>query len=293
MHPLTTTITPAVRRVAAADRLDRLRDAYAGQSGVVVTCGPSLATFDPERLRRALHGRVVFAVKQAIDVVGDEADFLCFNTYNVSRYRVPSPSTLRVFSAEPSGKVPQLNRHDLRLPFAPHSGQLADSLVARQDFDEHLLHRTPIRPWGPGILHEVVFYLAIHLGLADLTTIGWDIANQRGNNVHFYDAQPEDNFYDRGRAGAYKMVGVRRGLPGPVRSAMRWGRTALVHQRGGVYNRTTMIPGESDVVAASTAATATWLGRHGVKLQVVGDSDFVDAAVPRMRQDEFYAAAGV
>ena len=287
MHPHTPALAAAVRSVPESRRLDRLHHAYSGQSGVVVTCGPSLVTFDPARLRQALTGRVVFAVKQAIDVVGPEADLLCFNAYNVSRYRVPRRSTMRVYSSEPSGKLPQMNRFDLRLPVAPHSGHLADSLVARKDFDDHMLERTPVRPWGPGILHELVFYLAIHLGLSDLTTIGWDIANARGHNVHFYDAP--DNFFDRGRSDAYKLVGVREGLPPHLKAALRWTRTASIHTRGGVYNRTTMIPGESEVVAAATIATASWLATHGVRLRVVGDSEFVDPDLPRLTQDEFYA----
>lgn len=288
MHSHTYTLARVIRSAPADRRLDLLRGAYHGQAAVVVTCGPSLATLDSERLRDAVRGRVVFAVKQAIDVVGDEADFLCFNTYNVSRYRVPSPSTLRVFSSEPSGKVHQLNQYDLRLPLSQHQGRLDESLAARMNFDEHLLERTPVRPWGPGILHEVVFYLAVHLGLTELTTVGWDIANQRGNNVHFYDAAAGDDFFDRGRADAYRLVGVRSGLPGPMRSALRWARTVAVHARGGVYNRTTMIPGESGLVAASTAATAAWLAGHGVRLQVVGTSDYVDDAVPRLTHEEFY-----
>lgn len=289
MHPHTPTLTAAVRSAPENRRLDRLHDAYAGQSGVVVTCGPSLATFDPARLKKALTGRVVFTVKQAIDVVGEQADFLCFNTYNVSRYRVPNRSTMRILSSEPTGRLPQMNRYDLRLPHAAHSGHLADSLVARQDFDDYLLRRTPIRPWGPGILHELVFYLAVHFGLSELTTVGWDIANSRGHNVHFYD--PPGNFFDRGRADAYKMVAVRKGLPPHVRVALRWLRTASIHSRGGVYNRTTMIRGESEVVAASVPATASWLEGHGVRLRIVGDSEFIDPTLPRLTRDQFYAGA--
>lgn len=291
MHPHTATLTGLVRSAPTVERLRLLRDAYSGAPGVVVTCGPSLATYDTTRLRRALSGRVVFAVKQAVDVVGPEADFLCFNTYNVSRYRVPARQTLRVFGSEPSGNVPQLNKYDLRLPFAPHSGRLAESLVARQNFEDHLLETTPLRPWGPGILHEVVFYLAVHLGLSELTTVGWDIANARGNNVHFYDDAAE-NFFDRGRASAYRLVGVRRGLPRAVQHAARWGRTVAIHARGGVYNRTTMIPGEAELVAASTGETAQWLGGHGVRLRVVGSNQLVDSSVPHLSHEEFYSGAG-
>jgi hypothetical protein len=289
VHPRTADVAAALRRAEGTGaRLAALRGAYEGERGVVVTCGPSLAGFDPDRLRSALEGSVVFAVKQAVDVTAAETDVLCFNTYNVSKYTVPSKDTWRVFCSEPSGKVPQLNRHDLRLALAPHSRELDDTLVARRDFDAHLLESVADRPWGPGILHEVVFYLAIHLGLRELITVGWDIANARGNNIHFYDRGGDDNFFDRGRADAYKMVDVRRRLPGPLRDALRWGRTALVHTRGGVYNRTTMIPGESEVVAESTGATAEWLARHGVALSVVGDTTLVDPSVPRISQSDFY-----
>ncbi len=64
-----------------------LKDAFAGGRCAIVTCGPSLGDFEEAALQRALEGSAVIAVKQAIDVVGDAADFLCFNAYNVSRYR--------------------------------------------------------------------------------------------------------------------------------------------------------------------------------------------------------------
>lgn len=287
MHPNTEAVSGHIRSARGDDRIRALLNAYTGQAGVVVTCGPSLAGYDPVALRRVLRGKVVFAVKQAIEVVGDEADFLCFNSYNVSRYKASSRHTIGVFGDEPSGKLPQLNAFDLRLPLERHSGQLSESLVVRQNFDDYLLsdHRT--RPWGPGILHEMVFYLAIHLGLSELTTVGWDIANARGNNVHFYDSSDRTSFFDRGRSEAYSMVPVRRALPMPVRSALRLLRAGMVHSRGGVYNRTTMISGESEVVAASTAATSVWMSSHGLSLRVAGESSLVDQSVLRISPEGF------
>ena len=46
------------------------------------------------------------------------------------------------------------------------------------------------RPWGPSIMHETVLYMAVHLGVSRIRTIGWDHIDPKGkkNKInHFYD----------------------------------------------------------------------------------------------------------
>ena len=50
--------------------------------------------------------------------------------------------------------------------------------------NEHLL-----RPYGPGIMYEMVFYLAHHLGFGEIITVGWDnkLVGSDPAKQHFYD----------------------------------------------------------------------------------------------------------
>lgn len=289
MHPRTPDIASNVRRAEdLAAQLDALRGGYTGQPCVLLTCGPSLGAVPPERLRASLTGVLTIVVKQAIDVAGPEADFLCFNSFNVRRYAVPSPSTIRVFSQEPTGRLPQHNRFDVRFLQARTSGDLSESVAARRDFADHPLVAGSPRPWGPGILYEVGLHLVEMLECSELITIGWDVANDRGNNVHFDDDVTQRSFFDAGRANAYSMTGVRRRLPRPVVNVARHARALGAHATGKTYNRVATAANEAGVVAASTGAAAKWLATTGTTLRVVSPSPHLDPSIERLEIAELW-----
>ena len=63
-------------------------------------------------------------------------------------------------------------------------------LANTSDFAAHTLDATgAIRPWGPGIMLESVLYTCIYLGFKQIITVGWDIADNRSSNHHFYDTR--------------------------------------------------------------------------------------------------------
>jgi hypothetical protein len=270
---VTATASTAVRRSRTViAKLDALRGIYQRRPCVIVTCGPSLGRIDHERLRGAVHGVPVIAIKQAIDVVGDQADMVCFNSYNVRRLHVSSPATIRVFAPEPSGTVPQHNRYDLALPMAAHDGMLRSALAATRDFKRFELDHTPVRPWGPGIMHELALYLAVHSGVSKIFTVGWDIATGSDVNVH-YDDRPNDAvFFSEGRSRV-RLSATRRWMPRWARCAARTARSWAAHHRGEPYNRVGMQPGEGPLVAGSVPATRAWLASRGIDLHIVSDQD--------------------
>ena len=291
MHPATPRLAAVLRRRSGlADRLDVLHDAYAGDRCVIVTCGPSLGELDPTALRAALEGTLCLVVKQGIDVVGEEADVLCFNDFNVTRYRTPSKHTIRCAVGASTARVPQLNRADLRFPQERADGDLGRSLAVTRDFDRYLLGSSDERPWGPGIMYELVLHLAVHLGVGEIVTIGWDIANAAGRNTHYYDQQVvgAGDGFDRERGEAFSTSSARRRLPSSIKIAGRWGRAAWAHGRGALYNKAVPVPGESNEVAASTADAARWLGSHGIALRVVTTSTYLDASIERLSRDALF-----
>jgi hypothetical protein len=140
VHSSTSQLAASVR--ASSDMHKRVRllhNSYEGATGVIVTCGPSLGDIEVDPLRDALDGTLTIAVKQAIDTVGMKADFLCFNSFNVTRFGPTHPETIRCLIEEASGQYPQFNRSDLRFGLHPDSGVLDRSLATTLDFDQHHL----------------------------------------------------------------------------------------------------------------------------------------------------------
>lgn len=287
MHRATAGLAEEIRAVRTlSDRLALLHDAYRGERAVIVTCGPSLGDFDPARLRAALAGELTLSVKQAIDVTAEETDFSCFNSFNVTRYRRRSPDTIACLVREPTGRTPQLNKADLVFAQSATSGDLDRSLAATRAFDEHHLDDTTPRPWGPGIMYELVLHLAVHLGVSEIVTIGWDIANAAGRNTHFYDAQLAGDGFDRDRADAFQASTARRALPAVARTSARWARAVVAHNRGTLYNKAVPVEGETECVAASTTDANAWLSDQGVRLRVATNSAYLAPEIDRLTPDE-------
>jgi hypothetical protein len=294
MHPTTPGLTDRVRRARDLPaQLDLLRDAYRGENCVVVTCGPSLSMIPTDRLQRALESTLVLSVKQAVHATGAETDVVCFNSFNVARFKTASPATLRLLVREPTGRIPQLNRADVVMRQSTDVGDLARSLAATANFDAYPLAAETPRPWGPGIIYEVVLHLALHLGVARITTLGWDIANPQGRNTHFYDSAQDNAFFQRDREHAFTMAAARSRLPPVVKRVARSARALVAHVRGTVYNRAVPVEGETEIVSASTAAANRWLVANGVTLEVVTPSAHLHPEIQRLTVEDFFDRAGV
>jgi hypothetical protein len=289
MHAQTPDLAREVRKARAYDdQIDLLHDRFAGETCVIVTCGPSLGTVPADELRRRLQGRLAISIKQAIDVIGAEADFQCWNPFNVTKFAVPSTDTIRCLVGDPSGRFPQFNDYDIEFPTVNTGGRLDTSLAATNDYGNHLLADHIPRPFGPGIMHELVLYLAVHLGVSEIITIGWDIANASGMNTHFYDDSDDRDYFERGRVPASATTSMRRHVPDAVRLPMRRLRTRRDHHRGVLYNRTTSQVGETELVAQSTGPLEAWLREIGVGLTVTTDSEYLDPAIRRVTVDELF-----
>ena len=282
-------LSTQVRAMTALGRqVAELKDAYLNQPCVIVTCGPSLKRVSAVRLQRALGGVLTIAVKQAVDVTGPETDFHCWNYYNVAKWGPTSPSTIRCIVEEPTGKQAQFNKYDLALPQVNGGGDLTNSLAFRRDFDDHLLESDPRRPFGPGIMYELVFFLALHLGVSEIVTIGWDIANPGGKNTHFYDQPADAPFFEQGRTRTGQAPGIRSRLPDPIKDRIRSLKSRHAHELGQLYNRNQSLIGETELVAESTAAVHAWLGGHGIPLAVTTDSAFLSADIERLSVDGLF-----
>ena len=284
MHPKTSEVAAEVRaNRSLAEQVELLQGRYADAPCVVVTCGPSLSTIPAEALASGLDGVLTLSVKQAVDVVGQASDFHCFNSYNVRRWAPVVAETIRCFVREPTGRVPQLNPWDLRFDMVEGNGDLGRSMAATCEFERHCLDRTLVRPFGPGIMYELVFYLAAHLGVSEIVTVGWDISDPSGQNTHYYDSAAEREHFGRGRESEPARASR---LPEFVRARRRWMLARVAHQRGELYSKTRALPGEAEVVSSSTGPLAAWLRSRGIGLSVVSDSPHFTSDVARITSDE-------
>ncbi len=211
-------------------------------------------------------------------------DFHCFNSFNVTRWAPVATETIRCFVREPTGRVPQLNPWDLRFDTEDAGGDLSDSLAATKAFESYGLFRTLVRPFGPGIMYELVFFLAVHLGVSEIVTVGWDISNAAGKNTHFYDSAADRAHFEQGRTPA--PASQRLIVPEALRAPRRRLLAAKAHRRGELYSKTRALPGEAELMAASTEPLAAWLASVGVALTVVSDSPHFEAGVARMSSEE-------
>lgn len=290
MHELTLQLAADVRRARSlGEQIRLLANRFEDAICVVATSGPSLRTVPPEPLRQALQGVPTIVVKQAIDIVGDQADFHCWNSFNVAKFGKGAPETIRCLVTEPTGRMVQWNKSDMRFPLVPNDGDIRHSLALRRNFDDYLLSHSESRPFGPGIMYELVLYLAVHLGVKEIITIGWDIASAEpaGPYTHFYDLDDRPPRGPEIAASGAREWGRSR-VPEPLHRVVRSARTARLHHGGQIYNRTKPLPGEFELVSTSTSAAAEWLNRMGVSWRAVTDSPHLDPRIGRLSIEDLF-----
>jgi hypothetical protein len=264
-------------------RLERLKDRYAGRSLLVVSCGPSARYW--RRVRRTLPKDAVLAcIKQAIFICHEEARIHFFNPYNCQRYHPYNKKALKIFVAEQQGP-PCFNTSDLVFSLDPRTcGSLANTVASTGKFDEYTIDKAGLlKPWGPGIMYEIVVYLAIYLGFGDIHTIGWDVvaeperADARiADTAHFYDITQKSNEkeYSEGRWALRSMAQLLRTgtqcFDGPVMNTLRLYRR---HFQGHIYNKLPKsgIMEENEIVAKSLSGFVDWLSSEQVKLTIHTD----------------------
>ena len=195
MHRKTSTIKKQLQEFSPYDyqsKIDCLLNAYDGEECFILGCGPSLNECSPETLNSLLKNKLVFSIKQAL-LIHNDSDFHFCNDNNITTYE-RRPQTVFCFSAtnfSSYGLFKQANQNDgapdlfteIESPF------LKKPLSSTLMFDDYLLEKSILRPWGPGIISEVVFYMAVHLGVKKIYTLGWDLGSSKEleEGKHFYD----------------------------------------------------------------------------------------------------------
>ncbi|MAH48853.1 hypothetical protein CMI37_23705 [Candidatus Pacearchaeota archaeon] len=184
--------------------LDKLFNYKEGQDCYILACGPSLNKHDNKETRELLQNNLVFSIKQAYDKFKEETDFHFWNCSNLPidyvnipyRYIDHRPEVVVASSNYPRGQRWSLaQKHDIffQVPLVEEIGGKDNTLAIKRNYDDFLITESKDkRMTGPGIMLETVLYMAVHVGVKSITTIGWDL-DEHGS--HFYKEE-EKAFMD-------------------------------------------------------------------------------------------------
>lgn len=167
------------------ERINTLKDAAKGETAYLITCGPSLTSHNREELLKKLEGKLVIACKQAYEYVKEVATFHLLSVYNYQPYTYHSADTIRhwqLTAMNIPNELERINswgqRIDVMVPvYSTPWVQKHQSTAYTRNFDNWKLYGEGQAIWGPGIMYETGFPLAMHLGCKDIVTIGWDIGD--------------------------------------------------------------------------------------------------------------------
>lgn len=238
---------------------------------MVISAGPSARNWRDvyEEVGRP---KLVVCVKQAIEleaVSGICALHFC-NSWNLKKYRYDTSKILRIFSSAHSDPA-SYQEWDIRYTIQQETPDLRTSLAASGRFADWTIDMTgTVRPWGPGIMYETVFYTLVHLGVSSIATVGWDLGDGSGATPHFYDLHD---------TAAIVRPDVQRSSSLAKRLISRAGgrhvNQFLRFHTGKNYNIAGALPGEIELVARSVPGLRDWLRTTGIDLSCFSDSPWL------------------
>lgn len=165
-------------------RLHTIKDTGKKKTCYIIGCGSSLNCFSPELVRERLKNELTIAMKQAYLVVGPVADYHCLSRYKYVPYDYSINKSIVVgfYQNQVRKKpFPPGAPIDIAMPLV-HGGDFSKSVTVTNSQADWTFAKSMTRKCGPGMLYELGFYLAHHLGVNRIVTLGVDF--DRG--PHFY-----------------------------------------------------------------------------------------------------------
>ena len=168
------------------ERIKLLKDACKGETVYLVSCGPSLTTHDREKLLEKLKGKTVLACKQSYEYVKEVASFHLMSAYSYQPYEYYSEDTIVHWQLTAMNMPYEINRienewkspADMLVPcYSTPWVDMYNTTAYSRNFKNFEAYSEGKIIWGPGIMYESGFGLAVHLGAKEIVTIGWDIGD--------------------------------------------------------------------------------------------------------------------
>ena len=234
------------------DKLSLLKDSFKGEKCFIVSCGPTLLDHDQKKLKKILSQNLTLGIKQTYDLFADALDFHIYNCGNFKNYDYGEDAPVIV---EASTTPWKLGPADIKCFIQERDFQQSVSIL--HNLDEWTLDEQPqLRPYGPGIMSEIVFYLAQHLGVAEIITIGWD--NKLTDKVkhHFYEKD------DGSTEGYIDSNSVAENIPFE------------------------QLEYEAKITIEAMTQWHAWLKKQGTKLTIISDVNPGSEKIPRTTLDK-------
>jgi hypothetical protein len=165
-------------------RHEYLKDAYEGETVIILTCGPSLALVWCDEFLDSIADKLVISVKQAHHLAAEVADFHLYNEIRMEDYEYPGP-TIKLGVSEFDKRYPPHVHYPIR------EYEYQNSLFVTNEYDRWDLDNGIQRPWGVGIMFELGLQLPAHLGCSRAVVVGFDM-DIRGK-YHFYDEENRED----------------------------------------------------------------------------------------------------
>ncbi len=257
--------------------IDITRGCFSGKHAFVVTCGPSMKNWrEIYESQSDKDNCIIMCVKQSIRDIGHLCDVHFINDWNIQRYHYPNNDPLILLGIS-NNSLPTFSRRDVEYLVKKNQfDDLDHTLAATKNFIDYEIDKVGlVRPWGPGIMYEIVFPFLVHSNVSKITVVGWDIADSIGANKHFYDKTTS--------RGVIHKVGSKsdcRGIKKCINAIDRlivgkyliYPKNLTLHLLGKKYNLASMLPGEAELVSESINSLKLWLSDKHIEFEVASNS---------------------
>lgn len=255
-----------------------------GRDVLVISCGPSMSKW------REIYEQYpddkkpfIICIKQSIYDVDIQCDLHVFNHCNLVHYKYTTPPHLRVFG------VADRMKNRFWFVSRDYTYLVKDS----DDFCNSLSHITDANSfyekamlsghqiWGPGIMHEFIFPLLLTAKVSSITTVGWDIASDNGQNIHYFDVSdkiflPEEKFQKRHFALFFdKATPNITSILRRIKSYLTNFCWFIDYYRNKKVNVVAMMPGEAELVSRSYCTLLKVCRNKGIQLNVISNSKWL------------------
>jgi hypothetical protein len=195
--------------------IEELENKHINKDCVILTCGPSLKEYSKKKILEFCNNKIVICVKEAIIEYEDIADYFLYNGCRERPYYI-TKNIIKIYSASKNQpKTPC----DIFLKENISEFQPEKQILCKQNFDDYNFKNNKLRPWGPGIMYESGFYLALYMGIKNVYTIGWDLIDTTNTYkiTHFFDDDNSNKYKESGHWNNRNWLGememVNRNIP--------------------------------------------------------------------------------
>ena len=187
-----------IQNKSLEQKMNILQNQFSNDHCYILNCGPSLNEHNEEKLKKFLKDKLTFTVKQSYEKYGDVSDFHFFNCSNLPKPSTPfephyknKKDTILISSSnyEQYQRWSLMQTSDIFFKIPIRTEIHNEFLVRTGEIDKFLNKNNLTRPCGPGIMYETVLFTALHLGVKNITVLGWDLTMDtvsEKNYQHFY-----------------------------------------------------------------------------------------------------------